>query len=100
MAEIGKQGNVVQLLVEIREISRMMSANASVYDCLDEAKRFFYTYRQQPEDSNQQHLKSFKSNSDIVEHYGGVLYADKALIDYEKGLDKANGVATIADEEY
>ena len=100
MAEIEKQGNVVQLLVEIREISRMMSANASVYDCLDEAKRIFYTYSQQPEDSNEQHLKSFKSNSDVVEHYGGVLYADKALIDYEKGLDKANGVATRTDEEY
>ena len=38
MIQIEKDADVVELLKFIREISRMMSTNASMYDSLDEAK--------------------------------------------------------------
>jgi len=43
-----------------------------------------------PEDDNETHLRTFKSNSDVVEHYQGNLYEDKALIKYEKKEDIAH----------
>ena len=91
LAKIEIDGDVVELLKKIRGVCRQMTTNESLYDSIDEAKRRYYTYRQQPEDDNETHLRTFKSNSDVIEHYKGSLYEDKALIDYEKEQDAKNG---------
>ena len=59
-----------------------------------------YTYRQQSEDTNEHHLKGFKSNSDVVEYYGGVLCANDAPIKYKKELDKEAGVSDRSGDKY
>jgi len=89
--KIETSGDVVELLKKIRGVCREMTTNASLYDSIDEAKKRYFLYYQQPEDDNEQHLRTFKSNSDIVEHYKGSLYDDKALIEYEKKEDVKNG---------
>ena len=91
-------GDVVDVLKLIREERRKTTTNASLYGSLDESKRRYYVYRQQPEDDNETHLRTFKSNSDVVEHYKGNLYEDKALINYEKEQDKLNGRNHTDDE--
>jgi len=82
--KIETSGDVVELLKKIRGVCREMTTNASLYDSIDEAKKRYFLYYQKPEDNNEQHLQTFKSNSDIVKHYKGSLYDDKALVEYEK----------------
>lgn len=61
-----------------------MNTNALIYDSIDESKRVFHNYHQLPEDDNEIHLRTFKSNSDVVEHSGGSLYDDEGLIKHKK----------------
>ena len=69
-----------------------MTTNISLYDSLDESKRRYHTYRQQPKNNNGTHLRTFKrSNSEVAENRTGNLYEDKALIDYAKEQDLKNG---------
>jgi len=65
-------GDLVKLLKMIRGECREMTTNASLYDAIDKSKKRYYTYRQQPEDDNEAHLKASKSNTDVVEHYNGL----------------------------
>ena len=44
--DIEKDGDVTELLKEIRRVSLQIETNTSIYDTLDEAKTIFYTYRQ------------------------------------------------------
>jgi len=68
-----------------------MNTNSSLYDAIDEVKKRFFTYRQRPEDDNEIHLRAFKSNSDVIEHYKRNLYDDNTLLDYERKLEKKIG---------
>jgi len=88
--KIEVDGDVLKLLKKIRGVSCQMTANTLIYDSLDEAKRKYYVYRQQPEDDNEKHLRTFKSNFDVVKHYHGCLYDNPALIEYEKKQDVIN----------
>ena len=82
--KIEVDGDVVEILKKNWGVYRQMTTNASLYDSIDEAERRYYTYKQQPEDNNETHLRTFKSNSDVIEHYKGSMYKDKALLDYER----------------
>lgn len=55
-----------------------------MYGSLDEAKRKFYVYRQSDDDSNAKHLQNFKNIVDVIEHFGGDIFQDKALIEHER----------------
>ena len=61
-------GDVVELLRMVQGTCREMTTNALLYDAIDEAKKRYYTYRQQPEDGNEAHLKAFQSNTEVVEY--------------------------------
>ena len=89
---IGKDGNVVELLQKIRGVYRQITTNASICDSIDEAKKHYYQYRQQPEDDNETHLRIFKNNSEVVEHYKGNMYEAQALIEHEKKEAGRDGV--------
>jgi len=67
-----------------------MNTNVSLYNYIDDAKKRFYEYKQIQEDDNETHLRAFKINSNVVEHYKGNMYGDKALIQYKKEQDKKN----------
>ena len=85
--DIETGGKVAELLKLIRSASREVNTNASVYDTIDESKRRYYLYRQQPHDSNEQHTKTFKSNVEVAEHEGATLFTDAELVKYEREQD-------------
>jgi len=57
-----------------------MNMNASLYDSIDESKMVCYIYRQMTEDDNKTHLRAFKSNAEVVEHYKVSLLMTKFLL--------------------
>ena len=71
---IENDGDVVELLKKIRGVCRQTTENASLYDSIDDTKKRYYLCRQQPEDDNEFHIRIFKSNPDVIEHYKGNLY--------------------------
>lgn len=77
-----------------------MTTNASLYDAIDESKRNYYIYYQQPEDDNEKHQRNYKSNVDVVEHHGGSLFNDPVLIKHEKDEDIKNSIPAKTEEEY
>jgi len=60
--KIETSGDVVELLKKIRGVCREMTTNASLYESIDEAKTRYFLYYQKPEDDNEHHLQTFKSN--------------------------------------
>ena len=93
-------GNVTELLKEIRRVSLQIETNTSVYDAMDEAKSLYYNYKQEHDESNTKQLRNFKSIVEAIEHLGGTMFVDKSLIDYEKELNNKNySVINRTDEE-
>ena len=81
---VESKGDVTLLLKEIRIIGFQIETNTSVYNALDEAHAMYYAYKQEPGESNAKHLRNFKSIVAAVEHLGGAMFADDALIIMEK----------------
>ena len=63
----------------------------SLYDTLDQAKRNYFSYRQGEDETNDQHLINFRNLVAIVEYYGGDIFFDESLIEYEKNEDNKIG---------
>jgi hypothetical protein len=82
--------DVTTLLKEIRGISHQLESNKSVYASLFEAKHCFYVYQQRDNDLNAQHLQNFKTIVADIEHFGGNIFYDNALINIKKEKDKKN----------
>jgi hypothetical protein len=95
---IENDGNVTELLKEIRGVSHQLEANTSVYDSLHEAKRKFYTYRQGDNESNAKHLQNYKSIVEVIEHFGGNIFRYLALVKFEKEKDRKLGTLSAEDE--
>lgn len=57
-----------------------MNTNASLYNSIVKSKMVYYNYREMPENDNETHLRAFNSNAEVVEHYKGSLFNEKALI--------------------
>ena len=84
------KGDVTELLKEVRRASLQIKTNTSVYDAMDEARCLYYSYKQEKNESNTKHLKNFKSIVEAIEHLGGEMFADGALIKYEANQDIKN----------
>ena len=84
------KGDVTELLKEVRRVSLQIETNTSVYDAMDEAKCLYYSYKQEQNESNSKHLKKCKSIVETIEHLGGEMFADEALITHEKNQDAKN----------
>lgn len=84
LEQVDLNGDVVELLKMAQGACREMTTNASLHDAIDETKRRYYIYKQKSEYNNEQHLKTFKSNTEVVKHYEGSLFDDKVLIKYER----------------
>lgn len=67
-------GNVAELLKLIREISRQVNTNESIYDAIDEAKARYYRHRQGSNEDNEQYTRCFKTNVEVAEHQGASLF--------------------------
>ena len=51
-----------------------------MYDALNEAKNVYYLYRQGENGKNTKHLQHFKSKVESIEHLGGTIFVDDALV--------------------
>ena len=88
-ATMESQSEVGRLLKEIKSITHQFQANICIYEALDEAKRQYYTFKQQHAHMNTiTFMKTLKNMVDVIEFYGGSIADDPALIKYEKNLDK------------
>jgi hypothetical protein len=85
---IKQRSEVVDLLKEIKQISHTFDGQSSIYDSIDEAMRKYYLYRQGPHDSNDLHLKIYKSLVDTISHFGGSVLQEEVLYKYKKEIDK------------
>ena len=54
----------------------------------------YYAYKQEPGESNAKHLRNFKSIVAAVEHLGGAMFADDALITLKEKIDSKAGENT------
>ena len=89
MATLGLERNQIQLIYSRRlgGVSNKLEVNDNVYDALDEAKRKYYTYFQQTEDSNTKHVEAIKDLVATIEHYGGSVCDNAGLMKYERKKD-------------
>lgn len=61
---------MTKLFKEIRRVSLQIETNTSIYDALDEGNVIFYTYMQEENESNVNHLRNFKSVVAEIDHPG------------------------------
>ena len=87
---IEDEADTVSLLKEIRSITMQFESHMSIYDGIFEAKRRFFLYKQRPDESNETHLRTYKTLVDSVEHFGGSIMFDPGLLKYEQSKDEAN----------
>ena len=77
-----------------------MDTNTSIYDALDDVKMLFYTYRQDVNDSNDKHLRNFKRIVAAIDHQGGQMFADDALLNHERDVDALQvGIKNRSEDE-
>jgi len=93
-------GDATNLLKEIRRISLQIEMSTSIYNKLSEDNVILYTYIQGEEEINAKHLRNFKSITEAVEHLGGTIFADDALIGVEMKEDDTKGRHIKSDNKY
>jgi hypothetical protein len=78
---IENTSDAIELLKSIKAV--MFSFESQKYGplALHEAKKRFYSLRQDKHTSCQQYLKSFKNMVEVMEHSGGGIGIDKQMVD-------------------
>ena len=100
ISRIHDECNAAALLTEIRRLSNELEENVSLYDSLYQAKRKYFSYRQGEDETNAQHLINFRNLVAIAEYYGGDIFFDESLIEYEKNQDSKTSRNTRSNTEY
>lgn len=59
---------------------------------MDDLKKQFYLYRQQPGDDNSTHLSRFKDMVEVLDSFGSSMLTDLALIEEEEKEKKKKGM--------
>ena len=78
--EMVDSNDSLALLKTIKGISYKFESQDNIYLALDDAKSSFYSYHQGSDESNAFYLTKFKNTIDVIEHYGGVIGTDDALV--------------------
>lgn len=68
------------LLAEIKGISYKFESQKNIYVALDMAKSNSFSSRQGPNETNAAYMTRFKDSITVIEHYGGSIGDDIALI--------------------
>jgi hypothetical protein len=68
------------LLAEIKGILYKFESQKNIYVALDMAKSFFYSSRQGQHETNAAYMTRFKDSTAVIEHYGGSIGDDEALV--------------------
>ena len=97
---IQENSDVFKLLFAIQGIINQFETNVSIYDALDGAKRTYYLYKQDENESNAMHLKLFKNLVSIIEYFGGNIFENQSLVDNEKEMDIKDNISARSEEQY
>ena len=84
--DLSDNSDSLKLLKEIKGISYHFETRGNLYLSMYDVKVAFYTNKQGKDESNSDHLSRFKDIYQVVEHYGGSLCNDDALIKQEKTI--------------
>jgi hypothetical protein len=87
----------LELIKVIKGIAYKFESQKNIYLALDNAKCAFYTYHQGADKTNANCTSKFKNTIKVIEHYGGNIGEDKALMLEELKLvgDDANRVSPM-----
>ena len=67
---IKENGNITNILTEIRGVSNEIEVSSNVYDALYEIKFRYYNYYQGDDDSNMKHIQALNDLVASIEHHG------------------------------
>ena len=73
---IKQDKNLAEMLKDIKGIIHQLESHTSIYEVLNEAKKNFYLYYQNPQTSNAQHVKNIQGMVNIFEYHGGSVIED------------------------
>jgi hypothetical protein len=68
------------LIKMIKGIAYKFESQKNIYLALDNAKCAFYAYKQGKDETNANYMSKFKNTIEVIEHYGGTIGEDNALI--------------------
>ena len=96
--EDGKETD--KLLREVKGISYEYDGHRNPYLALDDAKTKYYKYYQKENETNVSHFNTFRALAEVVEHHGGDIGRDDALVNLEikKVLPKED-INTVGSEK-
>ena len=80
---ISENSDSLALLKEIKGISYRFECRDNIYMSMDDAKAIFYTNNKVHDELDADYLTKFKYICQVIEHYGGNLGDNQALIDEE-----------------
>ena len=81
---IKENGNITNILTEIRGVSNEIEVSSNVYDALYEIKFRYYNYYQGDDDSNMKHIQALNDIVASIEHHGERIWLDEGLLEHEK----------------
>jgi Reverse transcriptase (RNA-dependent DNA polymerase) len=84
--------NSLTLLTEIKGIAYKFESQKNIYIAINLAKKSFFATRQAPNETNSAFLTRYKDSIAVIEHYGGHIGDDAALIEEEEKKMKAGFV--------
>ena len=92
--------DVVQLLKEIKILSNKVEEHTSIYEALYDTKARLFSYKQKVDKSLADHVRNFKDIVGTIEHYGGNVFYNKEMVQYEMDRDKELGQKTLTVVQY
>ena len=78
-ARILQTTDTTELLKLIKIVTMKFEASVCLEESLWEAKHRFFSYRQADNETNSDHIRNVKTLHEVIEHYGGAVFADRCL---------------------
>jgi hypothetical protein len=92
--------NSARLLREVKGISYEYDGHRNPYLSLDDAKTKYYKYYQKENETNVSHFNTFCALAEVVEHHGGDIGRDDALVNLEvKKVLPGEDIDTVGSEK-
>jgi hypothetical protein len=78
--EMYENSDSLGLIKVIKGIAYKFESQKNIYLALDNAKSAFYAYQQGADETNASYMSRFKNTIEVIEHFGGSIGEDKALV--------------------
>lgn len=92
--------NSANLLREVKGISYEYDGHRNPYLALDDAKTKIYKYYQKENDTNVSHFNTFRALVEVIEHHGGNIGNDDALVNIEiKNIRPHDDISTVGGDQ-